>query len=91
MFSICRITITPSFRIIPPRYSVCIGDQILCFQAHPEFVHTYSRALLELRHEQLREPVYTSALGSMQVAQQGRTVAEWMMRFISYREMTSAA
>ena len=32
-----------------PYAAYAIGDQVLCFQGHPEFVHDYSRELLELR------------------------------------------
>ncbi len=38
-----------------PYAAYAIGDQVLCFQGHPEFVHDYSRELLELRQQHLGE------------------------------------
>ena len=61
----------------------CIGDQVLCFQGHPEFVHDYSRALLDLRQQHIGEPAYTKGVDSLQHDHQGHTVAEWMMRFVA--------
>jgi GMP synthase-like glutamine amidotransferase len=58
-----------------------IGDQVLCFQAHPEFVDDYELALLNLRREFLGEARYQQALASMQRQHQGVVVAEWMLRF----------
>ena len=60
-----------------------IGDQVLCFQGHPEFIHDYSRALLELRQEHLGQEVYRKGVDSLGVDHQGQTVAEWMMRFVA--------
>jgi GMP synthase-like glutamine amidotransferase len=66
-----------------PIASYCIGDQVLCFQGHPEFVHGYSRALLDLRQQHIGEPAYSKAVDSLQHNHQGHTVAEWMMRFVA--------
>ena len=41
-----------------PYAAYAIGDQVLCFQGHPEFVHDYSRELLELRQQHLGEELY---------------------------------
>lgn len=60
-----------------------IGDQVLCFQGHPEFVHDYSRSLMELRQQSLDTTVYQQGIASLQAEQQGSTVAEWMMRFVA--------
>lgn len=62
-----------------------IGDQVLCFQGHPEFRHEYSRALLDLRQHALGEPVYSKAMESLVEQHHGITVAEWMMRFVAER------
>ncbi|MDD0975378.1 amidotransferase [Pseudomonas fontis] len=67
-----------------------IGDQVLCFQGHPEFIHDYSRALLELRKESLGDKVYRNGVNSLSEEHQGSTVAEWMMRFIAHKPHTSA-
>ncbi|WXL24039.1 amidotransferase [Ectopseudomonas mendocina] len=66
-----------------PIASYCIGDQVLCFQGHPEFVHDYSKALLNARQEHIGEAVYTKAMDSLSQEHQGQTVAEWMMRFVA--------
>ena len=60
-----------------------IGDQVLCFQGHPEFIHDYSRALLDLRQQHLGEQIYTRGVASLASEHQGITVAEWMMRFVA--------
>ena len=62
-----------------------INDQVLCFQGHPEFIHDYSRALLDLRQEHLGEQVYSSGIASLGQDHHGRTVAEWMMHFVSHK------
>lgn len=68
-----------------------IDDQVLCFQGHPEFVHDYSRALLDLRQQHLGDEVYRKGLASLSAEHQGETVAEWMMRFVAHKpEGTSA-
>ncbi|HHH9110771.1 amidotransferase [Pseudomonas aeruginosa] len=72
-----------------PIASYCVGDQVLCFQAHPEFVQGYSKALLDLRHEQLGDLIYSAAVNSLQQKHQGQIVAEWMMRFVSSGEPIS--
>lgn len=64
-----------------------IGDQVLCFQGHPEFVHDYSRSLMELRQQSLDAAVYAQGIASLQAEQQGSTVAEWMMRFVAYNQV----
>lgn len=66
-----------------PIASYCIGDQVLCFQGHPEFVHDYSRALLDLRQQHYGQTLYANAMASLQSEHQGHTVAEWMMRFVA--------
>ena len=65
-----------------------IEDQVLCFQGHPEFIHDYSRALLNLRQESLGEQIYSSGISSLEQEHHGRTVAEWMMRFVSHNSQT---
>jgi GMP synthase-like glutamine amidotransferase len=60
-----------------------INDQVLCFQGHPEFIHDYSRTLLDIRQEALGEQVYTKGIASLEQEHHGITVAEWMMRFVA--------
>ncbi len=61
-----------------------IGDQVLCFQGHPEFVHDYSKALLEARQQHFDEAVYEKAMASLAEAHQGDLVGLWMLRFIGH-------
>ena len=65
-------------------------DQVLCFQGHPEFVHDYSRALLELRQQHLGEQIYQQGVDSLKHSQQGNAVAEWMMRFVAQGKQAKA-
>lgn len=67
-----------------------IGDQVLCFQGHPEFVHEYSRALLDLRQRHLGDELYQQGINSLERSHQGRAVAEWMMRFVSRGRQSAA-
>ncbi len=60
----------------------CIGDQVLCFQGHPEFDHDYVRSVLEIRQGVYGDQVYQRGINSLQHEQQGHVVAEWMMRFV---------
>ena len=60
-----------------------IGDQVLCFQGHPEFIHDYSRTLLDIRQQCLGEQIYTRGIASLEQPHNGDAVAEWMMRFVA--------
>jgi GMP synthase-like glutamine amidotransferase len=63
-----------------------IGDQVLCFQGHPEFVHDYSRALLEILQPTLGDQLYRNGVESLEHDHHGETVAEWMMRFVAHKQ-----
>lgn len=67
-----------------------IGDQVLCWQGHPELVADYSRSILEIRREHWGEQVYRQALDSLEQAHQGAIVAEWMMRFVAQGQAQAA-
>ena len=66
-----------------PNAAYAIGDQVLCFQGHPEFIHDYSRALLDIRQQYLGDEIYGKGVASLDKQHQGTTVAEWMMRFVA--------
>jgi len=68
-----------------PNAAYHIGDQVLCFQGHPEFLHEYSRALLDLRAQTLGEAVHGAAVASLEREHQGTLVGEWMMRFVAHK------
>lgn len=74
-----------------PIAAYCINDQVLCFQGHPEFIHDYSKALLEIRQQHLGEQLYQQGLDSLQHDHQGITVAEWMMRFVAQSRTAESA
>ena len=62
-----------------------INDQVLCFQGHPEFIHDYSRALLDIRQLNLGDQIYQQGVASLARDHHGVTVAEWMMRFVAHK------
>jgi GMP synthase-like glutamine amidotransferase len=63
--------------------AVCqIGEQILTFQGHPEFIPEYSRAIMEFRRELFGEEVYHSGVASLGAEQQGDRVAHWVVNFL---------
>lgn len=66
-----------------PNAAYHIGDQVLCFQGHPEFIHDYTRDLLNLRRDSYEPALYERAVQSLAQEQQGSAVAEWMMRFVA--------
>ena len=71
-----------------PYAAYAVGDQVLCFQGHPEFVHDFSRAVIELRRSLFSETLYQRSVDSLRHEQQGVTVAEWMMRFVAHGKQT---
>jgi GMP synthase-like glutamine amidotransferase len=63
-----------------------IGQQVLCFQGHPEFAEGYAQALLDLRRRALGEEPYRRAAASLsQTAHHGRIVGRWLLNFVSQR------
>lgn len=66
-----------------PYAAYSVGDQVLCFQGHPEFIHDFSKAVLELRRPIFGETLYQRSVDTLRHEQQGVTVAEWMMRFVA--------
>ena len=57
-----------------PNAAYHIRDQVLCFQGHPEFIHDYSRALLDLRQEALGSQIYSKGVASLEQEHHGTTV-----------------
>jgi GMP synthase-like glutamine amidotransferase len=63
--------------------AVCqIGDHILTFQGHPEFLPGYSREIMEFRREQIGEDAYEEGVSSLAVAPHGERVGRWILNFI---------
>ncbi len=63
--------------------AVCqVGDHILTFQGHPEFVPGYSREIMEYRHDTIGEDVYQAGIASLEQDHQGNRVARWILAFL---------
>ena len=63
--------------------AVCqIGDHILTFQGHPEFVPEYSRELLSIRRERIGEAAYAAGVSSLSGIAQGQRVGSWVLNFL---------
>lgn len=63
--------------------AVCqIGEQILTFQGHPEFIPEYSREIMEFRREQFGEEIYKNGVASLAGEQEGDRVARWVVNFL---------
>jgi GMP synthase-like glutamine amidotransferase len=63
--------------------AVCqIGDHILTFQGHPEFVTGYAREIMMFRRELIGEDVYVLGMASLRGAHQGQRVARWILNFL---------
>ncbi len=63
--------------------AVCqVGDHILTFQGHPEFVPGYSREIMEYRRELIGEETYRAGVESLAQPQQGDRVGRWILEFL---------
>ncbi len=65
-----------------------LGQQVLCFQGHPEFTHDFSRALLQIRQSIYCPDEYQAAYQSLQDAHDGQTIAQWMLCFVKAAKQT---
>ncbi len=64
--------------------AVCqIGDHILTFQGHPEFLPEYSREIMEFRRQLIGEEAYLTGLASLGDEQEGDRVARWVLSFLA--------
>ena len=61
---------------------VQLGDHILTFQGHPEFVSGYSREIMELRRDAIGEGVYANGVASLSKEAEGDRVARWIVSFL---------
>ena len=63
--------------------AVCqIGNHILTFQGHPEFVPEYSREIMEFRREMIGEHTYADGVASLAANPQRERVARWIVNFL---------
>lgn len=68
-----------------PHAAFYIADKVLCFQAHPEFSHSYLSDLMAGRRGQVSADVLATAEQSMSGPHDGTRVAQWMVRFAEAR------
>jgi len=59
-----------------------LGDHILTFQGHPEFIPAYAREIMNLRRELIGEPAYSGGMASLSGTHQGNRVARWIHNFL---------
>ena len=80
-------TVPPGARVLAsteacPVASIGLGDNILTFQAHPEFSDGYARALLDMRREIFGEALYATAIKSLETETDNLRVARCIIDFI---------
>ena len=59
-----------------------MGDNVITFQGHPEFLKGYSRSLIDYRREILGKQVYTEGLDSLEKSTDESLVGHWIRRFL---------
>ena len=63
---------------------MAMGDHILTFQGHPEFIPEYSREIMSLRHDMIGAERVAEGMASFESRQhEGDRVARWMLAFLS--------
>ena len=66
------------------QYAVCqLGDHILTFQGHPEFLPGYSENILNLRREMIGEDVYMEGMASLDQPLDRERVARLIVDFLN--------
>lgn len=68
-----------------------LGQQVLCFQGHPEFTHDFSRSLLQLRRAIYTPEFFAKCLASLEQEHDGHKVGGWMVSFIAQARAHRAA
>lgn len=60
-----------------------IGQNVLTFQGHPEFIPAYSREIMQFRRPMIGDERVATGLASLEtVEQQGERVARWLLDFL---------
>jgi len=63
--------------------AVCqVGEHILTFQGHPEFVNAYSRAIIEYRWDMIGEERAREGIASLAGRPETDRMAQWILRFL---------
>ena len=61
-----------------------LGEHILTFQGHPEFIPDYSREIMNLRHDMIGAERVAEGMASLETRKhEGDRVARWMLGFLS--------
>ena len=61
-----------------------LGEHILTFQGHPEFIPDYSREIMNLRHDMIGAERVAQGMASFETREhEGDRVARWMLAFLS--------
>ena len=61
-----------------------LGEHILTFQGHPEFVPEYSRDIMSFRHDMIGAERVAEGMASFEARQhEGDRIARWMLAFLS--------
>ena len=58
-----------------------IGNHMLTFQGHPEFVPEYSKEIMDYRYEMIGDDRVREGVDSLALGHQGIRVAHWMVDF----------
>lgn len=59
-----------------------LGDHILTFQGHPEFIPAYASAIMNVRRDTIGESAYENGMDSLSGTHQGDRVARWIHNFL---------
>ena len=63
--------------------AVCqIGNHILTFQGHPEFVPGYSHEIMQYRRELIGEATYETGMASLNTPAEGERIGRWILSFL---------
>ena len=63
--------------------AVCqVGEHILTFQGHPEFVKAYSEKIMNIRREMIGDENYHSGMASLSRDLDRERVADWLVQFL---------
>lgn len=65
-----------------PVHAMGIGNHILTFQGHPEFVPVFMQKVLDMRRDILGEANYQQATASLQITTDRLLVIRWIANFI---------
>jgi len=72
--------------------AVCqIGEHILTFQGHPEFVPGYAEAIMNFRREIIGEDVYEAGMASLAEAPERERIGRWILAFLERATAGDAA